>query len=416
MGIFKELESNVRGYCRHFDVIFKRAKNAELFDVDGNRYIDFLGGAGTLNYGHNNDKIKPALIDYINEDGVTHGLDMHTVAKEAFIRSFDEIILQPREMSYRFQFVGPTGTNAVEAALKLARKVTGRQHIVSFTNGFHGATMGAATVSANPKWTAASNMPQTGVTFMPYDRFHEEDWDSLAYLESMLADGSSGLEKPAAVIVECIQGEGGLNAARGEWLKELNRICAENDILLIVDDIQAGCGRSGWFFSFEKFGIKPDLITLSKSLSAYGLPMAIVLIGEGLDVWSPGEHTGTFRGNNHAFVTAKRALELYWQDDAFQQETRRKAQILHDRFAAIVDRYPDQLQHRGRGMMQGIAFMEQRELAAEVSKKAFEEKLIIETSGSDDHVVKFLAPLTIEDEVLNEGLDILDQAFAKVLD
>ena len=284
MGIFKDLESNVRGYCRSFPVTFVKAQNATLTDSEGNEYIDFLGGAGTLNYGHNNPAFKQALIDYIEADGMTHGLDMHTDAKAAFLEAFRDLILEPRNMDYKVQFTGPTGTNAVEAALKVARKNTGRQTIISFTNGFHGVTQGSAAVTGNGYYKKASGLPTTGVQFMPYDGYLG-DFNTLEYLEKALEDKSSGLGDPAGVIVECIQGEGGLNVASKEWMQGLQALCKKHDMLLIVDDIQAGCGRSGTFFSFEEFGIEPDVITLSKSLGGYGLPMAVVLLKEELDIW-----------------------------------------------------------------------------------------------------------------------------------
>jgi diaminobutyrate-2-oxoglutarate transaminase len=413
MEIFNELESNVRGYCRSFPVVFKSAQNATLTTVDGVDYIDFLGGAGTLNYGHNNPQFKQALIDYIQADGVTHGLDMHTDAKEAFLHSFRDIILKPRGMDYKVQFTGPTGTNAVEAALKVARKNTGRQTIVSFTNGFHGCTQGAAAVTANGKYKEANGMPLPGVQFMPYDGYLG-DFDTLKYFEKALQDGSSGLGKPAGVIVECIQGEGGLNTASAEWLRGLQDLCQRHDMVFIVDDIQAGCGRSGKFFSFEEYGIEPDVITLSKSLGGYGLPMAVVLLKEELDTWKPGEHNGTFRGNNHAFITARRALETYWQDDAFEKAVQHKAGLIRTRLKEIQAEHGGQMKHKGRGIMQGLE-MRTGEIAERVCELAFERGLVIETSGSDGQVVKILTPLTIEEELLKKGLDTLASCVADVM-
>ncbi|UTW49302.1 diaminobutyrate--2-oxoglutarate transaminase [Bacterioplanoides sp. SCSIO 12839] len=413
MEIFDQLESNVRGYCRAFPVVFTKAQNALLTDSEGKEYIDFLGGAGTLNYGHNNPKFKQALVDYINSDGMTHGLDMHTNAKQAFLESFQSRILKPRKMDYRVQFTGPTGTNAVEAALKIARKNTGRHTIVSFTNGFHGVTQGSVAVTANQKYKESVGMPLPGVQFMPYDGYLG-DFDTLEYFEKALEDQSSGLGHPAGVIVECIQGEGGLNVASKAWMVRLQEICRRYDIVLIVDDIQAGCGRSGTFFSFEEFGIEPDVITLSKSLGGYGLPMAIVLLKEQLDSWKPGEHNGTFRGNNHAFITARQALEHYWADDQFSACVQKKAAHLKARLKEIQAKHGGQLKHKGKGIMQGLEF-KSGELADAVTELAFKRNLVIETSGSQGQVVKVLAPLTIENTVLDQGLDILSDCIADAL-
>ncbi|WP_430460961.1 diaminobutyrate--2-oxoglutarate transaminase [Thalassolituus sp. LLYu03] len=414
MDIYQQLESNVRGYCRSFPVTFSRARNATLTDSEGNDYIDFLGGAGTLNYGHNNPHFKQALLDYIASDSITHGLDMHTEAKTAFLESFNERILKPRSMDgYKVQFTGPTGTNAVEAALKLARKNTGRQTVVSFTNGFHGVTQGSAAVTANGYYKDAIGMALPGVHFMPYDGYLG-DFNTLHYFEKALEDKSSGLGHPAAVIVECIQGEGGLNAAREAWLLGLQALCKRYDMLLIVDDIQAGCGRSGTFFSFEGTGIEPDIITLSKSLSGYGLPMAIVLLKEELDTWKPGEHNGTFRGNNHAFVTARAALETYWADDAFSTSVKKKAQLIRSRLKEIQAHFGGQLKHKGRGIMQGLECADGK-VAERITQLAFKRGLIIETSGSDGQVVKILTPLTIEESTLKQGLSILETCVGDVM-
>lgn len=413
MDIYQKLESNVRGYCRSFPVTFTKAQNATLTDDQGNTYIDFLGGAGTLNYGHNNPHFKQALLDYIEADGIAHGLDMHTEAKTAFLEAFDQHILQPRKMKYKVQFTGPTGTNAVEAALKIARKNTGRQTIVSFTNGFHGVTQGAAAVTANGYYKAAIGMPLPGVHFMPYDGYLG-DFNTLHYFEKALQDKSSGLGHPAAVIVECIQGEGGLNSASAAWMLGLQALCKRYNMLLIVDDIQAGCGRSGTFFSFEEFGIEPDVITLSKSLSGFGLPMAVVLLKEKLDTWKPGEHNGTFRGNNHAFITARKAIETYWADDSFSQSVKKKAQLIRSRLKEIQAEHGGQMKHKGRGIMQGLECVN-GQVASRITELAFKRGLIIETSGSDGQVVKILTPLTIEEHTLNAGLDILAQCIGDVM-
>lgn len=413
MDIYDKLESNVRGYCRDFPVTFTTAINAKLTDDTGREYIDFLGGAGTLNYGHNNPKFKQALIDYIEKDGLTHGLDMHSEAKTAFLESFEKHILKPRNLNYKVQFTGPTGTNAVEAALKIVRKNTGRHTVVSFTNAFHGVTQGSAAVTANGYYKEAIGMPLAGVQFMPYDGYLG-DFNTLQYFEKALQDKSSGLGHPAAVIVECIQGEGGLNAAQGAWLQGLQALCKRHKMLLIVDDIQAGCGRSGTFFSFEEFGIKPDVITLSKSLSGYGLPMAVVLMKPELDTWKPGEHNGTFRGNNHAFITARAAIETYWSNNSFSQEVKAKEKLIRGRLKEIQAQHGGKMKHKGRGIMQGLEFAN-GDIASRITSLAFEKGLIIETSGSDGQVVKILTPLTIEVENLNKGLDILAQSVKTAL-
>jgi diaminobutyrate-2-oxoglutarate transaminase len=412
MRTFDRLESEVRGYIRSFPTIFTKAQNAVLTDENGQQFIDFLAGAGSLNYGHNNPVLKQALIDYLAEDGIIHGLDMATAAKEKFLRTFEERILKPRQLQYKMQFTGPTGTNAVEAAIKLARNVTGRQNIISFTNGFHGVTLGALSLTGNRKYRDAAGTVLTGVHHAPYSGYYGMDVDTIAMLDKLIVDPSSGVDHPAAIIVECVQGEGGLNVAGLNWLKKLEQLCRRHEILMIVDDIQAGCGRTGTFFSFEPAGIRPDIVTLSKSLSGYGLPMAVLLMKPEHDVWKPGQHNGTFRGNNMAFVTAAAALNHYWSDGKFQASIEKKAQTVTAYLDKLVKNYPAaEMTRRGRGLMQGLAFQDPA-LADRITTLAFQNGLIIETSGGRDEVIKLLAPLTIETEKLLGGLDILEQALA----
>ncbi|PVY77388.1 diaminobutyrate aminotransferase [Tamilnaduibacter salinus] len=415
MEIFKSTESEVRVYSRSFPVIFNRAKNAHLFTEDGTPYLDFLAGAGSLNYGHNNDILKKALLEYIENDGVSQGLDMFTTAKHDFMETYRKYILEPRGLDYKMQFTGPTGTNCVEAALKLARKVKGRDTIISFTNGFHGVSLGAVATTGNKHHRGGAGVTLGGVNFMPYCNYLGEHVDTIEAMDKMLVDGSSGIETPAAVIAEAVQGEGGLNVATAEWLQKLEKVCRKHDMLLIIDDIQAGNGRTGQFFSFEQAGIKPDMVTVSKSLSGYGLPMALVLFHRDLDAWAPGEHNGTFRGNNMAFVTARAAIETYWKDESFANEVKQKSEILGTKLQAICDQYgAENFQRKGRGMMQGIACRD-GELADDISKQAFKKGLIIETAGPDDEVVKCLMPLTISEEDLTKGLDLLTESVADVM-
>ena len=329
MKIFDEIESEVQSYARAFPRVFNKAKGEHLYDEEGNQYLDFLAGAGTLNYGHNNPIFKDKLLEYIQDDGITHGLDLHTKAKREFLETFNEKILKPRGFDYVMQFTGPTGTNAVEAALKLARNITGRENVISFTNGFHGVSLGSLAATGNSHHRNAAGVGLSGTSRMPYENYLGDGIDTTAFLDKVLSDSSSGIDKPAAVIVETVQGEGGINVASFEWLKNLESVCRKHDVLLIIDDIQAGCGRTGTYFSFENAGIKPDMITLSKSLGGYGTPFAVVLFRPELDQWKPGEHNGTFRGNNFAFVTAKAAIDEYWSDDSFSKEIMRKGEAVY---------------------------------------------------------------------------------------
>lgn len=403
-------ESAVRGYCRDFPLTIDTAEGAWITDIDGRRYLDFLAGAGALNYGHNPASLKRRLIEYIERDGISHGLDLYTTAKEAFLERLHELVLAPRGLDYRVQFPGPTGTNAVESALKLARKVTGRENVVFFTNGFHGMTLGTLAVTGNGGKRAGAGQALNNTTAMPFDGYMGAGVDTLDYFEHVLADAGSGVDRPAAVVLETVQAEGGINVASNDWLIRLADICSRHGILLIIDDIQVGCGRTGRFFSFEEAGIEPDLVCLSKSLSGYGQPLVVVLIRPELDQWSPGEHNGTFRGNNLAFITATAALETWWRDDTLSREVERKGARVRERMERIAAKEVDLgATARGRGFIQGIECGD-GPAAAAISARCYEHGLIIETAGIDDRVLKFLAPLTIDEADLVWGLDVIARA------
>ncbi|WP_338416703.1 diaminobutyrate--2-oxoglutarate transaminase [uncultured Sphaerotilus sp.] len=413
MNTFEQYESEVRGYCRNFPAVFASAKGSWMVDTDNRRYLDFFSGAGVLSYGHNPEPMKQALIGYLLRDGITHTLDMYSVAKQKFIERFNEVILAPRGLQYKFQFPGPTGTNAVEAALKLARKVTGRSQVVGFTNAFHGMTLGSLSVTGNGFKRAGAGIPLGNASSMPFDGYLGQDVDTLDYFESMLVDNGSGLEVPAAVIVETVQAEGGVVVANADWLRRLRKITEDHGIVLIVDDIQVGCGRTGQFFSFEESGIVPDIITLSKALSGYGIPMALVLIRPSLDQWVPGEHNGTFRGHCPGFVTATVALD-YWADGKLEIEVLKKGRQIQARLREMLETHGIEGRIRGRGMIQGVEFTDPL-LAEQVSKACFARGLIIETAGIDGTVLKLLPALTISVEDLVHGLSIIEDSLVAVL-
>ncbi|GAK13459.1 diaminobutyrate--2-oxoglutarate transaminase [Geomicrobium sp. JCM 19039] len=415
MNVFEELESEVRSYSRSFPTVFHKAKGYKLYNEDNKEYIDFFSGAGALNYGHNDDYMKEKLIQYIQEDGISHSLDMASKAKREFLQTFQSSILEPRDLFYKVMFPGPTGTNAVESALKLARKITGRTNVVSFTNGFHGMTLGSLAVTSNDFKRKGAGVPLSNATVMPYDRYVDEPVETqIKYIRRFLDTNGSGVDAPAALILETVQGEGGLNAASIEWLQEIEKVAKDIGALLIVDDIQAGVGRAGSFFSFEPAGIKPDIVCLSKSIGGYGLPLALTLFRPELDKWAPGEHNGTFRGNNLAFVTATAALD-YWKDPAFEQGIKEKSAMITDFLSAMIEKYPAlEGKLKGRGFIQGIR-TDIPDLASKVAEMAFEEGLIMETAGPNDEVFKLFPPLTIDKEGLQNGLDKLDVAIEKAL-
>ncbi|MFA4835493.1 MAG: diaminobutyrate--2-oxoglutarate transaminase [Dehalococcoidia bacterium] len=409
MHIIEEMESNVRSYVRAFPVVFESAQGALMRDENGNEYIDFFAGAGVLNYGHNHPAVNKAIIDYLQHNGVVHGLDMATHAKIRFLETFREVILAPRKLDYKVQFTGPTGTNAVEAALKLARMVKKRSNVFAFTNGYHGHTLGALAATGNDRYRDAAYGWRINIDHMPFDGYFGKDVNTAEYIEKLIRDNSSGIDIPAAMIVETVQGEGGINVASIQWLKDMERLCRKHDIALIVDDIQVGNGRTGWFFSFEEAGITPDIVCVSKAIGG-GLPMAIVLIRPELDKWQPGRHTGTFRGNNLAFVASTEMLNLYWRDDILSWEVFSKGKIIQAHLQEMANKYPKlNMSVRGRGMVWGLE-IPHAGFAGELSVKAFERHLITETSGSERQVLKLLPPLVIEEGLLKRGLDTLAES------
>ena len=417
MDIFEQVESEVRSYCRSFPAVFDKAEGCYIYGEDGTAYLDFFAGAGALNYGHNNPYITDKLIAYLKNNGILHALDMHTTAKRSFLEHFENSILKPRRLDYKVMFPAPTGTNAVESAFKLARKVKKRQTVFAFTGAFHGMTLGALAATSNSYNRDASGTALQGVTFMPFPYGFNKSFDTIAYMENVLTDDHSGSEIPAAVIVETVQAEGGIIPVDTEWLRRLRALCDKYGILLIVDDIQIGCGRTGDFFSFERAGIVPDMVTLSKSIGGCGLPMALLLLKPELDIWKPAEHNGTFRGNQLAFVAADAALDVLEKEDLLLH-VRKVEAFLKDYIEKNVLPLDPRITYRGRGLIYGIDFSAldpSGELAGKISKLCFKKNLIIERSGRNDTVLKILPPLVITEEELKKGLQIIESSAKEVL-
>jgi diaminobutyrate-2-oxoglutarate transaminase len=412
MNIFEKYESNVRSYCRNFPIMFHRAKGSLVYSDSGVAYIDFLAGAGALNYGHNNDYLKQEVISYLNADAITHGLDLYTSAKEKFLSKFSEAVLISKNLDYRLQFCGPTGTNAVEAALKLARKIKKRAGIFSFMGAYHGMTLGSLSISSNLQIRSGAFGTSNNVTFMPYPYGFMESFDTIEYIHSVLTDVNSGIEKPAAIIFETVQAEGGVIVAPIEWMQKLRQLCNKHDILLICDDIQVGCGRTGPFFSFERANIIPDMVVLSKSISGYGFPMSILLIKPELDIWKPGEHNGTFRGNQLAFIGGTAALE-YRDITNLEQEVKIKESFLKGFLIDKIASISEKIEIRGIGLIWGIDVTNfgGSSLAKKITSRCFELGLIVERVGRNDTTIKILPPLTIEMSTLEKGCSIIKQAF-----
>lgn len=412
LDIFERKESQVRSYCRKYPVEFKKAKNAEIFSVDGERYIDFLAVAGSINYGHNNPEIKAAIMEYLADDNIINALDMYTAAKEEFLTTITNDILEPRGLDYKVMCCGPTGTNAVEAALKLARKNTKRTEIIAFSGAFHGMSLGSLALTTDRTSREGAGVPLEHVTFVPYDG---TKLDSIAYIRWILDDDHSGIEKPAAIVLETLQAEGGINVASVEWLRAIRELCDEYGILMIVDDIQVGNGRTGHFFSFERAGIVPDMVVLSKSISGFGMPMALLLLKPELDIFRPAEHNGTFRGNQLSFVGGTAGIK-YFNSHKLDVEVQRKGEIIRKFIEEEILPLDSRLTARGMGLIWGIDFSGvDHKLAIEAVHEGFDRHIIMEVAGRKDSVLKLMPPLTIEDEVLLEGLGIVKEAVKAVM-
>lgn len=412
---FEKYESNIRSYCRKWPVEFVSAKGSIYKDTEGNEYIDFFDGAGALNYGHNPDYIKEKLIKYLESDGIVHALDMYTVPKENFINYFEEKILKPRKLDYKIAFPGPTGTNSIELALKLARKVKQRPYIWAFTGAFHGMTLGALALTTESAARKAAGVPLNYTVHIPAPYSMGGNFDSIAYMEQLLSDDHSGYEKPSAIIIETVQQEGGIHVFSKEFLKDLRALCDKYDILLICDEVQIGCSRSGTFFSFERADIVPDIVCMSKSIGGYGIPFAVTLFKKELDVFKPGEHNGTFRGCQLSMVAGLAALEMTVEQD-IPAQVRRKEKIVKEYLdKEIKPLLKGKMEIRGIGLSWGIEFNDGK-LARAVLDKCFEKKLIIELAGSYDSVLKIMPSLVIEDELLLKGLNIVKESIQEVIE
>lgn len=421
MSVFDQRESDIRAYCRVYPVVFDKANNARQTDEDGKEYIDFFAGAGVLNFGHNNERMTNAVIEYLQSGGVIHALDMKTTAKRKFMERFEKVVLKPRNMTHKMQFVGPTGTNAVEAAMKLARRVTARQDIVAFTRGFHGMTLGSLAATANRYFRGAAGVPLNHVSHQPFGCNKPCigcesgcGLESLERLKGLYRDTSSGVTPPAAFLLETVQAEGGVNVASKEWLQAVANLAKEVGALLIVDDIQVGMGRTGSFFSFDDMDIDPDIICLAKGLGGLGTPMAMNLIKPEVDeYWSPGEHTGTFRGQSISFVAGSEALS-YFEDDKLMTEVKNKAAVMNEALVPLESRF-ETIQIRGKGMIIGLD-VTTGERAKAIVEECFKAGLLIASCGTGGRVVKLIPPLTIPDEDLSKGLEILTNATVKVME
>ena len=427
-------ESNARSYPRKFPFALKKAQGVWMEDVEGNKYLDCLCGAGTLVLGHNDPEINQAMIDLISENAPLHTLDLTTPVKDEFVHTLLATLPSELRDNAKIQFCSPSGTDAVDAALKLCKTATGRSSIIAFSGGYHGMGQGplALTGNLNAKNKITGLIPD--VHFMPFPYSYRCPFGlggeagvkaACAYFERLMKDPESGITKPAAVILEPIQGEGGVIPAPAEFLQTIRRVTQELDIPMIVDEIQCGVGRSGRFFAFEYADIVPDVILVSKAIGGTQ-PMSVVIYNEELDKWTPGAHAGTFRGNQLAMRAGTVVMNRVSQE-SFLAEVREKGMMIFNRLSELKEKVSIIGDIRGKGLMCGCEFVDPKgtpdhlgslpacgEIAAQVQRECFNNKLIMERGGRNGSVMRCLCALTVTREEIGIMLDIFENVVTKV--
>ncbi|MDU8998718.1 diaminobutyrate--2-oxoglutarate transaminase family protein [Streptomyces mirabilis] len=419
-------ESNARAYPRSLPIAVARASGSLVEDVDGNVFLDCLAGAGVLALGHGHPELVAAAERQLHT--FVHGLDLPTAAKDEFTTAQFEMLPAGMRERMRIHFCGPTGANAVDAAVKLCKIATGRGDVVTFQGGFHGSTHAAMALSGllKQKNNVANGVP--GTHFFPYSSCHacplglrpdSCEVNCAGYLERALTDANGGVNQPAAVILELVQGEGGVVPARPEFIRRIRDLTRELDIPLIVDEVQTGCGRTGTWFAFEQYGIEPDVVIASKALSGIGLPVAVILYDERLDVWEPGAHSGTFRGNQLAFAAGVEAVRVIRRDGILNNVRARGEQLL-TRLRLLSDHQECVREVRGLGLMIGIDLVHPEtgapasDLARAVQVHALNAGLIVELGGRENSVVRLLPPLVLTEDEADFAAGVLEEAIKQL--
>ncbi len=439
------IESNARSYPRRLPMVVQSAQGHRITDTDGREYIDCLACAGALPLGHNHPAINAAVVEYLQNGGPWQTLDLMTPAKAAYIETLFELLPPGWRQRYRIQFCGPGGSDAVEAAVKLVKFATGRESMLAFRGAYHGMSQFSLGLTGNLKAKRSIAGLATGVHFLPYPDLYRTPLQAppagqtdaeyanpapdeneiaahnLHYIKQMILDPESGIAPPAGMILELVQGEGGVNPAPLEWVRGLRDITREAGIPLIVDEVQTGLGRTGELFAFQAAGIEPDVLVLSKAVGG-GFPISLILFREELNLWPPGAHAGTFRGNQLAMVAGQRTMEILLEEDLLEN-VRGVGAYFRTELERLQTRHPMIAQIRGRGLMLGAEIIQPNgerdaagfpaaapELAAEVQQECFRRGLILEVGGRYASVLRFLPPLNIERDTVTNIVSILDAA------
>ncbi|MDA9405343.1 diaminobutyrate--2-oxoglutarate aminotransferase [Bradyrhizobium sp. CCBAU 45384] len=415
MHDLKSLELNSNLDTETSAVILSRARGSIALTVDGRRIIDFYSGAGSLNYGHNNHQIREAILEYLTSDAVVSGFDMATSAELRFVDTFRSVVLRERGLlPYHFKFTGPSDAIAIDAAMDLSRKVTGRQNIVLFTSGHSGVSPGSIALCRGGLRRTGVDLSPRGLGLVPFDGYVGPVVSTTEHLRKLLLDQYSGIDRPAAILVEAVQRNSGMNVAGKEWLRAIQAIAKETGAVLILDETEMGCGRTGQFFSFEFAGLSPDIVVMSSSLSGCGLPLSMLLIRDEVDHTWPVQHAGTEK-TDIAFAAGAAAIDIYWRDCILSEEVQRLGELARCRLNAIASYYGNCFSVRGRGLALGFN-CQTSEIAIATRRNAFARGLFIERCASVGEVIQFLPALTIDRETLNRGLEIFEEALAGALD
>ena len=429
-----DFESSARSYPRKFPFALKKAKGSWVEDVEGNKYLDFLCGAGTLALGHNDDEVNQAMVDLLTSDAPLHTLDLTTPVKDRFVHTILSLLPEGLKENAKIQFCSPSGKDAVDAAIKLCKTATGRSTVIAFSGGYHGMGHGALALTGNLNAKNKVANLMAGVQFMPYPYSYRCPFGlggesgtkaCINYFERLLKDPESGITKPAAVILEPIQGEGGVVPAPIEFLQAVRRITQELDIPMIVDEIQCGIGRSGKLFAFEYASIVPDVILASKAIGGTQ-PMSVVIYNKKLDKWTAGAHAGTFRGNQLAMAAGTVVLNRVSQSE-FLADVVKKGDYLRKAMNELKDEVSIIGDVRGKGLMLGVEFIDPNgpkdimghpepcgEIAALVQKKCFENRLVMEKGGRNGSVMRCLCALNVSMDEINIMLDIFKKVVKEV--
>ena len=418
-----QFESNARTYPRRLTVAIKRARGAFIEDLDGNLFIDFVGGVLALGHSH------PELIDAISAQlhVATHTFDFPTPVRDEFAHGLLDMLPASMRGRMKIHFCGPSGADATDAAIKLCKSATGRSHVVSFQGGFHGSTQStiAMTGLREPKQALGPLLP--GIHFFPYSycfrcplalKPDTCTTNCVQFLERALDDANGGVSMPAAVIMEVVQGEGGVIPATATFAREVRRITRERGIPLVIDEIQSGCGRTGRWYGFEHYDIEPDVIVTAKALGGLGMPVALILYNRDLDTWRPAAHTGTFRGNQVAFAAGLKLLEIVRRDRLLEHVTA-EAAYLRGRLAQETAGLSVVGEVRGLGLMLGLEIVAMGgrsgpEIAAEAQRECLHRGLLLELGGRDDNVMRLLPPLNVERATTDAAIDILVEVLGRV--